>query len=189
LINFAHMKSFLTLICLLCFVSFAQAQKSPCCESENTEDVTWQQLSAQTQREVTQEDIESRKIAFISAGLNLTPAEAAVFWPVYNEWGQKMEANMKTRHAALRQIRQLEKDKSLDEKRYKEQTQKLLEGIAEEAKLAADACKAFEAILGPVRTAKLYVLEDRFRGMLIRELRNGRPQSPEGANGPEGKNK
>jgi hypothetical protein len=187
LINFVPMKSFITLICLLCSISFAQAQKNPCCESDNMEEMAQQQLSAQAQREAAQEDIESRKIAFISAGLSLTPAEAAVFWPVYNEWGKKIEDNMKTRHAALRQIRQLDKDKNANEKLYKEQTQKLLDGIAEEARLAADASKAYEAILGPVRTAKLYVLEDRFRGMLIRELRNsGRPQSPES---PEGKNK
>jgi len=180
------MKPFLTLICLLCFAGFAQAQKSPCCESDNMENVNQQQLSAQAQREAYQEDIESRKIAFISSGLSLTPAEAAIFWPVYNEWGKKFEDNMKTRHAALRQIRQLDKDKISNEKLYKEQTQKLLDGVAEEAKLASEASKAYEAILGPIRTAKLYVLEDRFRGMLIRELRGGKPQSPES---PEGKNK
>jgi len=174
------MKSFFTLACLLCFTAFAQAQKSPYCDLNDADEITKQQHSTQIQRETLQEDIESRKIAFISTGLSLTPAEAAVFWPVYNEWNKKFENNMRLRHAALRQIRQLEKDKSANEKLYKEQTQKLLDGIAEEAKMAADACKAYEAILGPVRTAKLYVLEDRFRGMLIRELRGGKPQSPDG---------
>ncbi|MDR2586504.1 MAG: hypothetical protein LBC84_09890 [Prevotellaceae bacterium] len=118
----------------------------------------------------TQDEIESRKIAFLAAAIALTPAEAAHFWPVYNEWNQKIEANMKLRHTALRQIRQLSKDKKTDEKLYAQQNKVLIDGVAEEAYITAEAHKAYVTIIGEVRTAKLYLAEEQFRNMLIREL-------------------
>jgi len=129
----------------------------------------------------TQDEIESRKIACIAASIALTPTEAAHFWPVYNEWSQKLEANMKSRHAALRQIRQLSRDKKMDEKAYAQQSKILIEGASEEARLVAEAHKAYVALIGEVRTAKLYLAEEQFRSMLIRELGQGQ----DGANKPK----
>lgn len=126
-----------------------------------------------------QEEIESRKIAHLATAITLTPVEAAQFWPVYNEWSKKLEANMGARHAALRQIRQLSRAESADEKIYAQQTKILIDGAAEEARIIADAHQAYLSILGVVRTAKLYLAEEQFRNILIRELR----QSSEGAAG------
>ena len=42
---------------------------------------------------------------------------------------------------------------------------------AEEARIGSEAHKAYVAILGEVRTAKLYLAEEQFREMMIRELR------------------
>ena len=126
-----------------------------------------------------QDEIESRKIAFLAATISLSPAEAARFWPVYNEWNQKLGANMKARYAALRQIRQLSRDKKTDEKAYAQQSKILIDGSAEEARLTAEAHKAYVAILGEVRTAKLYMAVEQFHNMLIRELGQG-PKEPSG---------
>ena len=147
-----------------CFLSKAQ---QPLCDL----DILYVlQERVQAQRP-TQDEIESRKIAWIASAISLTPAEAARFWPVYNECTQKLEDNMRTRHAALRQIRQLSRDKKTDEKSYAAQSKILIEGSAEEARLTAEAHDAYVAILGEVRTAKLYLAEEQFRGMLIQELR------------------
>ena len=121
--------------------------------------------------ELTQDEIESRKIAHLSSALSLSPSEATRFWPVYNEWNKKLKANMGVRHAALRQIRQLDKSGSSDEKAYIQQNKILVDGAAEEARILSEAHQAYVSIIGPIRTAKLYWAEEQFRNMLIRELR------------------
>ena len=165
------MKSFITtLLCLLPSL-FLQAQQLPCdyVYFATTQDEVPQDRP-QLQRP-TQDEIESRKIAFLSTTIALTPAEAARFWPVYNEWNKKMNDNMRARHAALRKIRQLVREKNMDEKIYAQQSQILLDGAEEEANLLAGAYQAYVAILGEIRTAKLFLAEEQFRETLIRELR------------------
>jgi len=41
------------------------------------------------------QEIDAEKIAHITIKLNLTPEEAQVFWPVYNEYKNQMEGEMK----------------------------------------------------------------------------------------------
>ena len=152
-----------------CFLS--KAQLLPC------DTLSLATIQSDTKQERTQaqrphqDEIESRKIAWLSTALSLTPAEAVRFWPVYNEWNKKMEENMKSRQAALRAIRQLSKDKSVDDKSYAQQSLILINGVTEEAHLMSAAHQSYVAILGEVRTAQLYLAEAQFREMLIRELR------------------
>ena len=42
-------------------------------------------VDAQSKKEGWQDKVKSEKIGFITVELNLTPEEAQVFWPVYNE--------------------------------------------------------------------------------------------------------
>ena len=165
------MKRFIFTILLLSPCLFIKAQQPPCdCLGIATPQVGEPQDKTQPHRP-NQDEIESRKIAYLSSAIPLTPAEAARFWPVYNEWNTKMENNMKKRHDALREIRQLGKNKNADEKAYMQQTKVLIAGASEEARIISEAHQAYVSILGEVRTAKLYSAEDQFRGMLIRELR------------------
>lgn len=39
-----------------------------------------------------QEKVEARRVAFISNKLNLTPTEAQIFWPLFNEYQDKIKA-------------------------------------------------------------------------------------------------
>ena len=152
------MKRFIVTLALfpLCFLLIAQQERS------------------QPPR-LNQDEVESRKIAYLSTTISLTPAEAARFWPLYNEWNSKLEENMKTRHDALRKIRQLSTNKNVDEKAYMTQTKILVDGAAEEARIISEAHQAYISILGEIRTAKLYLAEEQFRSMLIRELRQPPP--------------
>src|SRR4051812_21621428 len=43
------------------------------------------------------EDIEAQKVAFITQKLNLTPEEAQKFWPVYNQYQDKIQELRKKR--------------------------------------------------------------------------------------------
>jgi len=164
------MKQFITTLLLIIPSFILNAQQLRECEGLAPLLIDEQQDRPQAQR-ASQDEVESRKIAHITTAVSLTPSEAARFWPIYNEWNKKIDANMRVRHAALRQIRQLDKDKSTDEKAYVKQTKILIEGAAEEARLTLEAHQAYVAILGEIKTAKLYLAEEQFRAMLIRELR------------------
>jgi len=94
-----------------------------------------------------EQNIEALKVAFISKELNLTPAEAEKFWPVYNQYSQELKLTMKDNPDVLDRD---EKVLNL-RKRYQEQ---------------------FIKIVGPERTNNLFGAEGRFRQLLIRRLRN-----------------
>ncbi|HTB52645.1 MAG TPA: hypothetical protein VK718_07710 [Ferruginibacter sp.] len=91
------------------------------------------------------QNIEALKIAFISRQLELTPDEAQVFWPVYNQYSNEI-------HIVIREDKDvLDRDqKVLDiRKSYKEQ---------------------FTKILGPDRVNRLFEAEGKFRQLLIQAI-------------------
>ena len=165
-----NMKRYLIIILLLSASLLTTAWQLPRDFSSEVPEDLQGRMQVQTQRS-NQDEVESRKIAFLSAALNLTPAEAALFWPVYNEWSNKLDANMKARHEALQEIRRLNREKKTDEKAYAKLSKQLVDGAAEEAAIISEAHKVYVSLIGEVRTAQLYLAEEQFRGMLIRELR------------------
>jgi hypothetical protein len=103
--------------------------------------------------------IEALRIAFISQQLNLTPAEAQKFWPIYNAYKSDLDAlrkNYSTANGPLSADKQLEfEQKKLDlKKTYKPQ---------------------FEAALGEKKLNELYNLERKFQEKL-KEIRDQRMQ-------------
>ena len=56
----------------------------------------------------------SEKIAFITTELNLTPAEAEKFWPVYNQLSQEKKEALKTVIDAYKALEKAVKDKASD---------------------------------------------------------------------------
>jgi hypothetical protein len=48
----------------------------------------------------------AKKIAYITDAINLTPAEAEKFWPVYNEFEQKRFSLMEEHHALENKLRE-----------------------------------------------------------------------------------
>ncbi|MCS6933948.1 MAG: hypothetical protein NZM35_02205 [Chitinophagales bacterium] len=104
------------------------------------------------------ERIEALRIAFISQRLELTPAEAQKFWPVYNQYQadlQKLRENFRnTSSQPPTAEQQLDfEQKKLDlKKKYKAE---------------------FEACIGKDKVNRLYALEDEFR-KTIQEFRERR---------------
>ena len=129
--------------------------------------------------------MQSEMIAFITAELELTPEEAQVFWPVYNQ----IEAGKKDLQKAVRDS-------------YKALTKALEEGTASDKEidslldtyLAAKQkqkesgkgdVQKFRKVLPSKKVAKLYIAEENFRRHHIRNMKapqghghkdgNGRP--------------
>ena len=96
--------------------------------------------------EKRQQDIEALKVAFISKELELTPAEAQKFWPVYNEYSKELRGIITNEKDVLPRD---EKVLNL-RKRYSDQ---------------------FTNILGQQRMNRIFNAEGRFRQLLIKSMR------------------
>ncbi len=97
------------------------------------------------------EKIRALKDAFITQKLQLTPAEAEKFWPVYNQYDNEIrQLRVNNRNGDV-----LENEQRLldTRKKYK---------------------PSFEKILGPQRLNDLYNAEREFRNVLIKRLKEQR---------------
>ena len=95
--------------------------------------------------------LKSLEIAYLTRELNITPAEAEKFWPVYNKYQEEMRAamtNSKEEDILERQQQMLN-----IRKKYKND---------------------FSKILTPERTNKLFEAEGKFREMVRKELQERR---------------
>ena len=149
-------------------------------------------VNAQPKKEGWQNKMNSEKIGFITVELNLTPEEAQVFWPVYNEIAnRKAELQKQTREAYKALL------KALNEEGANEQDiNKLLDNYLAAKQAVQEASKGdvakYRKVLSGKKVAKLYVAEEKFRRQNIRNLGQkpqcgpqGRPQgAPHG--GPHG---
>ncbi|MGN6531526.1 MAG: hypothetical protein ACTHK0_07215 [Ginsengibacter sp.] len=97
------------------------------------------------------EKVQELKIAFITQKLQLTPAEAEKFWPVYNSYENE-----------IKQLRSTNKNGDV-----LENEQKLLN-------IRKNYKPSFEKILGAQRANDLYNVERDFRNVLIKRLKEQR---------------
>ena len=120
------------------------------------------------------EKMKSEKIAFLTLEVGLTPEEAQVFWPVYNQVEkEKDEALMNVLKTYKDLLKATEEGKPAKEignalDKYIEAQQKLREienGVAEKYKSA----------LSVEKVAKLYVAEEKFRRNHIRNMKGNQP--------------
>ncbi|MGM9735125.1 MAG: hypothetical protein ACI3ZL_01805 [Candidatus Cryptobacteroides sp.] len=120
----------------------------------------------------------SEKIAFLTAEIDITPEEAQVFWPVYNQvWKEKDEAM----EAVFKSGKALE-DAVASGKSEKEIARCLdayLKAQERQRELDTAASERFKAVLPVEKVARLYMAEEHFRRQQIHKL-HGKPEGPEG---------
>ena len=118
----------------------------------------------------------AEKVAFFTEALNLTPGEAQVFWPVYNEFERKRWELGKERRELDQSLSQGIKEMS--DKEYIDLTRKVTSLHLQESKLMEEYNEQFLKILPPKKVVQLYVAELNFRNQLLRKYRgdHNRPQ-------------
>jgi hypothetical protein len=132
-------------------------------------------LIAQERREPSPEmfeKIKAEKISFFTSKLDLTPAEAQAFWPVYNEFEKK-------RFEVQRQIHDFERmpDEEyakLTEPEIEKMTNNYIESFTSIANLRKEYNQKFQKILPRKKVLLMYRTENEFRSHLIREYRKER---------------
>lgn len=120
----------------------------------------------------------SEKVAFFTVELDLTPAEAQKFWPVYNQIDkEKDEAN------AAVFMSYIELEKAIKEKKTEKEISNLLDKYIDaldmQGEINTKADEKYRKVLPVAKVAKLYVSEEEFRRQYIRRLRgtpNGAPR-------------
>ena len=115
------------------------------------------------------EKIKAQKISFFTEKLSLTPAEAQVFWPVYNEFEKKRFEIQRQKHDFERMPR--DKYDQLSDGEIEKLTGNYIESFEKEAMLLKEYNKQFLKILPKKKVLLLYRTENEFRGHLIREYR------------------
>lgn len=123
-------------------------------------------------------NIEAQRIAFITQELNLTPDEAKVFWPVYNEYDVK-------RHELRKSFKNAGDFKKQDiDKLSEKEINQILDNQIIEAQKFLDLRKEyhakFKSVLPAVKVLKLYNAEREFQRMLMDRMGKQKPLPPPG---------
>lgn len=137
-------------------------------------------LNAQDRRDKSPEmfeKIKAEKISFFTSKLDLSPAEAQAFWPIYNELEKK-------RFDIKRQIHEFERMPEdefakLSDSEIEKLTNNYIGSFEKEALLLKEYNKQFLKILPKKKVLMMYRTENEFRSHLIREYKRGRDEKRE----------
>mgnify|MGYP000058909631 CR=1 FL=1 len=113
------------------------------------------------------EQLEARKVAFISTELALSPIEAQSFWPLYNEYQQRNKENKKK----LRAVTRDKKANSITEVEADELITVVLEVEEEELLLKKEYTQELRKVIPASKIAKLYLLENKFKEKVLNKIK------------------
>lgn len=114
------------------------------------------------------EVIRSKKVAFITEQIGLTPQESEKFWPVYN----KMDIERSELYDHRRDMEESSDDKTVKtEDFYRKLSNEIVAAHVKEGKLMEEYNAKFLAVLSAEKVVKLYRSERKFRSYLMHEMR------------------
>lgn len=120
----------------------------------------------------TKEEILSQKIAFFTQELDLSPQEAEKFWPVYNEGWKKIHEAHRNVNKALKELNNaLKAEPAVPEKEIETIMDKYFAALKAESQIQEETYNAISKVLPLKKAAKTVTLEEKFRVMLIKQLR------------------
>lgn len=117
--------------------------------------------------------LESEKIAFFTAELDLSPEEAQVFWPVYNQYSKESrEAHGETMKAlwALK-----DRKGEATDAQMKERIETYIKAQQKEQNLLPGYNDKFLKVLPAKKVGKLYLAEEKFRMQMLQRLGDHKP--------------
>lgn len=120
------------------------------------------------------EEIKAQKVAYITTKLDLSPAEAQLFWPVYNEYSQKKEAIHHERFGKKGKMGPVDHDKITEE----EAGEMIDNMVADQEKMASiekEYSLKFRKILPVKKVLRLYEAEMDFKRVLLNRIKERRP--------------
>ncbi len=117
-------------------------------------------------REAFQKYMETRRIAFFTEKMNLTPQEATRFWPEYNMYSfHRNRLEFEKQEILMRAEKSTDPNKDLF--RY-------MQIVREDAGLQEKFQRTLSTFLPPKKILALYKAEVQFRHMILRDMRGDR---------------
>lgn len=121
---------------------------------------------------MTPEDIDAQKIAYFTRELELTPEEAARFWPLYyRSWDERTAARDRTMDDLKKLNSALNAAPARSDAEIKPLIEAYLKSQEEESRLMARHFDDFCKVLPLRKAARIFHAEEHFRILLIRQLR------------------
>ena len=123
-----------------------------------------------SQTETKNDKIETMKIAFLTNKLNLTAKEAQLFWPLYNEYNQKMDALRKAKKSEYDEIKS--KNGTPTDKEIAAYMEEVFLTKQKELDLQKEYYTKYIKILPMKKVALLYQAENQFKKELLRIIKD-----------------
>ena len=115
------------------------------------------------------QEIKAQRTAFLTQRLDLSPAEAEKFWPVFNQYDKEQEVVRKELRDMHRGMR---KDTEVSEAEAAAAIDKELAARQKELDIRKKYAADFKKTIGAVKTLKLAKAERDFRKELIKRFRD-----------------
>lgn len=110
--------------------------------------------------------VEALKISFITQKINLTTQEAQSFWPVYNEYSDKIKFARRSFRQQYGAVAEFKSDKEAED--YLNAELKLKQT---ELELNKEYTEKFKKILGSKKAALLRLAEEEFKKEIIKTIK------------------
>jgi len=130
------------------------------------------------------EKLTAYKIAFFTQRLDLSPAEAEKFWPLYNDYSARRNKLQAERLTMMRYAAQNEANMS--EAELSSTADKLAKTFSDEATMVVSFNNDLKKVLPPAKVIRLYQIENQYKQQLLREL-NQRRQGQQQGQGTKGR--
>lgn len=166
-----HILTLLTLIFLSYGLSAQPSQHQP----------GFQNKPQKGDRPAGWEQIESMKVAFFTSEMELTPEEAARFWPVYNQYSKEQRELGRNTHTLFMQIEKAVREGGSSDVELKKLVSSYEDARIKEAELIRLYTDEFYKVLSPEKTVRMLMAEEHFRFKMIDTWRSHRPGAPMGS--------
>ena len=125
-------------------------------------------------------DIQSRKIAFFTRQLHLTPEEAKVFWPVYDKCDAERNAVRKEIRKSAWALQKAVKEGNATDDEIKALADTYYENLDREASLQKLHYYEYQKVLPIKKAAMVRMVEERFMNDLLSQWRRQPDQKGRG---------
>lgn len=116
------------------------------------------------------ENIEAQKVAFLTKKLDLSPEEAQKFWPVYNQYDNKLQELRKKRREDMKNAK--ENFESMTDKEIEQLVDNEIVFRQKELDIQKEYHAKFKSVLPIKKIAQLYRADEEFKRFLLKELKD-----------------
>jgi Skp family chaperone for outer membrane proteins len=118
------------------------------------------------------ERIKAFKTGYLTQELDLSPAEAEKFWPIYNDFEKRIfDLRVERRKEEREKIESMGGPEALSEKEAREFLADLLKNEEDVLKSKKELYRSLDKILPPAKLLQLYKAESDFNRRLLSEFR------------------